>query len=123
MNVSRTLSFLGLCVWLGATSVAHAQAASHADHGAHAGHGAQAAASGSATAVLSDGEVRRVDVTTGRITIRHGELKNLDMPPMTMVFQARDKSLLDKLKVGDKIGFVAEKEGSRYLVTRIEMRP
>jgi len=117
MNSYKVLNTFVFCLWVGATSMAHAQATPQADHGAHA------AVTNSAAPVLSDGEVRRVDVTTGRITIRHGELKNLDMPPMTMVFQANDKSLLDKLKVGDKIGFVAEKEGSRYVVTRIERRP
>lgn len=117
MNSYKTLNTFAFCLWVATASVAQAQAPSNTNRGA------PTAATNSAAPVLSDGEVRRVDVTTGRITIRHGELKNLDMPPMTMVFQANDKSLLDQLKVGDKIGFVAEKEGSRYVVTRIERRP
>ncbi len=76
----------------------------------------------SQTPQLSEGEVRRVDKSAKKITIRHGELKNLDMPPMTMVFQVKDTTLLDKVKQGDKIAFVAEKEGSVYWVTQIEGR-
>ena len=69
---------------------------------------------------LSEGEVRRVDKDAMKITIKHGPLVNLDMPPMTMVFQVKDPALLDKVKPGDKIRFRAEKENSTYLVTRIE---
>ena len=69
---------------------------------------------------LSEGEIRRLDPETGKLTIRHGEIRNLDMPPMTMVFTARDKSLLSGLKVGDRISFVAINEGGKYLVTEIQ---
>jgi Cu(I)/Ag(I) efflux system protein CusF len=57
---------------------------------------------------------------TGKLTLRHGEIKNLDMPAMTMVFQVSEPVLLDKLKVGDKVKFRAEKVGSGYVVTAIE---
>jgi Cu(I)/Ag(I) efflux system periplasmic protein CusF len=69
---------------------------------------------------LSEGEVRKVDKDAKKITIKHGPLANLDMPAMTMVFQVKDPALLDKVKAGDKVKFRAEKEGSAYLVTRIE---
>lgn len=69
---------------------------------------------------LSEGEVRRIDAALGRITLRHGPLKNLDMPPMTMVFDLRDKSMLAALKVGDKVRFRALEEGGKYVVTHIE---
>jgi|CXWL01.1.fsa_nt_gi Cu/Ag efflux protein CusF len=75
------------------------------------------------TAELSEGEIRKVDKDTARLTIKHGELKNLDMPAMTMVFQVKDKAWLDKLKAGDKVRFKAEKEGSAYVVTLIEAQP
>ena len=71
-------------------------------------------------ATLSDGEVRKVDKDAKKITIKHGPLANLDMPPMTMVFQVRDPSLLDKVKPGDKVKFQAEKISGGYAVTRIE---
>lgn len=69
---------------------------------------------------LSEGEIRRLDPETGKLTIRHGEIRNLDMPPMTMVFTASDKSRLVGLKVGDRIRFAASNEGGRYLVTEIQ---
>lgn len=71
-------------------------------------------------AEMTDGEIRKVDTESRKITIRHGEIRNLDMPPMTMVFQVRDASLLDKIKVGDKVRFVAEKSDAGYVVTEIQ---
>ena len=68
----------------------------------------------------SEGEVRKVDKDAKKITIRHGPLANLDMPAMTMVFQVKDPTLLDKVKAGDKVKFRAEKLGSVYTVTTIE---
>jgi Cu/Ag efflux protein CusF len=73
-----------------------------------------------ASEALSEGEVRKVDKDAKKITIRHGPLANLDMPAMTMVFQVRDASLLDQARAGDKVKFRAEKDGSAYVVTRIE---
>jgi len=75
-------------------------------------------------AAMTDGEVRKVSKDTGKITLKHGEIKNLDMPPMTMVFQVKDPSALDKLKPGDKVRFHAEKQASGALVvTEIELSP
>jgi Cu/Ag efflux protein CusF len=71
-------------------------------------------------AALSDGEVRKVDKEAKKITIRHGEIENLDMPPMTMVFQVKDAALLDRFKSGDKVKFAAEKVGGAYTVTAID---
>jgi Cu(I)/Ag(I) efflux system protein CusF len=69
---------------------------------------------------LSDGEVRKVDKEAKKITIKHGPLANLDMPPMTMVFQVKDPAMLDQVKAGDKVKFQAEKMGGAYTVTKIE---
>jgi len=69
---------------------------------------------------LADGEIRKVDKDAKKITIKHGEIKSIDMPPMTMVFQVKDAALLDKVKAGDKVKFAAEKQGSAYVVTAIE---
>ena len=71
-------------------------------------------------AALSDGEVRKVDKDAKKITIKHGPLANLDMPPMTMVFQVKDPAMLEQFKAGDKIKFQAEKTGGAYTVTKIE---
>lgn len=73
-----------------------------------------------ASAELSNGEVRRIDKDAQKLTIKHGELKNLDMPPMTMVFRVKDPAMLDKIKAGDKIRFRAEKIGGTYTVTAME---
>jgi Cu(I)/Ag(I) efflux system protein CusF len=69
---------------------------------------------------LSDGEVRKVDKDAKKITIKHGPLANLDMPPMTMVFQVQDPAMLDQVKAGDKVKFEAQKVGGAFTVTKIE---
>ena len=70
---------------------------------------------------LTDGEVRKVDKAVGKVTLKHGEIKNLDMPPMTMVFGVKDKALLDNIKAGDKVKFTADKDATgQYVVTSIE---
>ncbi|MGV3742788.1 MAG: copper-binding protein [Burkholderiaceae bacterium] len=84
----------------------------------HAAASVQAGSAGVA-AELSEGEIRKVDRENGKLTIKHGELKNLGMPPMTMVFQAADKSLLDQVKPGDKIQFIAGKQNGKLIVTHI----
>lgn len=71
---------------------------------------------------LTDGEVRKIDKEAGKLTLRHGEIKHLDMPPMTMVFVARDKSLLDKVKVGDQVRFMAVHENGQLMVTDLQPR-
>ena len=74
----------------------------------------------SRTDTLSDGEVRKVDKAAKKITIKHGPLANLDMPPMTMVFRVKDPAMLDKVRAGDKVKFEAENENGALTVVRIE---
>jgi Cu/Ag efflux protein CusF len=69
---------------------------------------------------LTDGEIRKVDKDAKKLTIRHGPLENLNMPPMTMVFQVKDQSMLDSVKPGDKVRFSADKVGGAYTVTHLE---
>lgn len=83
-------------------------------------HAAHHPASTTTASDLADGEVRRIDKGAAKLTLRHGEIKHLDMPSMTMVFQVKDPTLLDKVKVGDKVKFRAEKSGAAYVVTAIE---
>jgi Cu(I)/Ag(I) efflux system periplasmic protein CusF len=78
---------------------------------------APAAASG---ATLTAGEVRKVDLAQGKVTIRHEPIANLDMPAMTMVFRADKPELLKGVKAGDKIRFHAESVGGALVVTQIE---
>ena len=65
------------------------------------------------------GEIRRVDVENKRLTIKHGEIKSLDMPPMTMVFYVTNSEMLSGLKVADRIEFKVIEEGKKYKVTDI----
>ncbi len=69
---------------------------------------------------LSDAEVRKIDKDNRKITLRHGPIKNLDMPPMTMVFQVSDAALLDKVQAGDKVRFAAVNDAGRLTVTQIQ---
>lgn len=71
-------------------------------------------------AALAEGEVRKVDHDAKKITLRHGPIQSLDMPPMTMVFQVKDAAMLERVKPGDKVKFSAEKLGGAYTVTSIE---
>ena len=73
-----------------------------------------------AAASMTDGEVRKIDKEAGKITIKHGDIKHLEMPGMTMVFAAKDKALLDKVQVGDRIRFMVISEGGKMVVTAIE---
>ena len=79
------------------------------------------AVSAYAQATMTEGEVRKVDKPRGKITLKHGEIKNLDMPPMTMVFGVKDKALLDRVKKGDKVKFTADKnKAGDLIVTALE---
>ena len=69
---------------------------------------------------MTDGEVRKVDQANGKVTLKHGEIKHLDMPGMTMVFTARDKGLLAALKPGDKVSFRVVDEGGKLVLTDIQ---
>jgi Cu(I)/Ag(I) efflux system periplasmic protein CusF len=70
-----------------------------------------------------DAEVRKVDRDAGKLTLKHAEIKSLDMPAMTMVFHVKDKSMLDKLKSGDKVRFSAMNDGGKYTVVEIQPAP
>jgi Cu(I)/Ag(I) efflux system protein CusF len=74
---------------------------------------------GTAFAQPTDGEVRRIDKAQSKVTLKHGEIKNLEMPPMTMVFRVKDPAMLDALAVGDKVRFSVEKLDGQYTVTAI----
>ena len=69
---------------------------------------------------MTRGDVRRIDKENKKITIRHEEIRDLNMPPMTMVFQVRDASLLDRVRTGDKVRFRAVEEGGTLVITDME---
>lgn len=71
---------------------------------------------------MAEGVVRRIDLDNNKITIRHGDIKALDMPPMTMVFVARQPALLKALAPGDEILFEAFESNGHYSVGKIEKK-
>jgi len=80
------------------------------------------AASARAQAALPvvDAEVRQIDKATQTITLRHGDIKNVDMPAMTMVFRVKDAAMLTAVKVGDKVKFSADKVDGVITVVALE---
>ena len=105
--MKRALAAIAISAFTAITMPAPAGATSHASHATPA-------------TTLSDGEIRKVDKDTKKLTIRHGPLENLGMPAMTMVFQVRDMAMLDVVNVGDKVRFSADKVGGAYTVTHLE---
>lgn len=96
--------------------LAQAQAVPETEHAAH-----HAPAAASAPVPNADGEVRKIDPALGKITLRHGPIANLDMPAMTMVFRVAEPSLLEGLKVGDKVQFAAMDANGVLTVTAIKV--
>ena len=89
---------------------------------AHSAHHAAASAP-PASAEMTDGEVRKIDREAGKLTLKHADIKSLDMPAMTMVFQVKDPAVLEQVKAGDKVKFEAQKLGGAYTVTSIQKAP
>lgn len=75
-----------------------------------------------AQAAMVNGEVKKVDETAGKITLKHGPIKNLDMNEdgMTMVFRVQDPSMLKQVKVGDKVQFEAERATAGITITKMQ---
>lgn len=82
-------------------------------------HAAPVSAPAAEAPAMSEGVVRKIDVANGKITLKHGPLANLDMPPMTMVFRVSPPELLGALKVGDTVKFRAERIDGAFVVTAI----
>lgn len=108
-TIQRLLTISALAMGLALPMAGHAQVSPSPG---------QVAASASDS--MTDGEVKKVDPDNGKITLKHGDIKNLDMPGMTMVFTVRDKGQLTKLKPGDKVQFMVVQEGGKMVVTDIQ---
>ncbi|HLS42879.1 MAG TPA: copper-binding protein [Paenalcaligenes sp.] len=67
----------------------------------------------------ASGEVRRVDVAAGKITLKHGSIDALQLPGMTLVYNI-DPALLEGIQPGDKVRFTAKRENEQYVVTKIQ---
>ncbi|THC44502.1 copper-binding protein [Massilia sp. Mn16-1_5] len=102
-----------------ALALAMAAAVAGASAQDHAGHDAPAAQQAPALALV-DGEVKKIDRETGKITLRHGEIPNLNMGAMTMVFRTRNAAMLDEIKVGDKVSFSADRVGGAITVVQLQ---
>jgi Cu/Ag efflux protein CusF len=84
----------------------------HAALHTHAGHGA-------ASSQMTDGLVKKVDKSAGKLTLSHGPLPN-GMPAMTMVFRVKDPAWLDQVKAGDKVRFMADQINGAMTVVHLE---
>ncbi|MCX7668584.1 MAG: copper-binding protein [Anaerolineae bacterium] len=80
-----------------------------------------AAPAASATADMAEGVVRHVDREAGRIMLRHGEIKSINMPPMTMLFHVRDRALLDGVNAGAKVRFAVVAEDGKHVITHMTL--
>lgn len=102
MKLFSLFSLIALATVLPAAALA---ASEHAhDHGAAPATTAKPMAS----TPMSEGQVKKVDSSAAKITIAHGPLESLAMPAMTMTFVVKQPAELKKIKVGDKIRFIAE---------------
>ncbi|MEY9628974.1 copper-binding protein [Sinorhizobium fredii] len=75
---------------------------------------------GALAAEFTKGTVKKVDAKAKKVTLIHEELKSLDMPAMTMVFRVQDDAMLEKLKEGANIEFVAERVNGKLTVTQVK---
>jgi Cu/Ag efflux protein CusF len=116
----KTKALVQIALLCAAPWLAAAQAQTAADpHSSHH----TAASNGSVTLPKVAAEVRRVDAQTGKITLKHADISNLDMPAMTMVFQTASPDMLKDLEVGQKVLFTADKIKGAYTVLSIERAP
>lgn len=117
----KAISTLTLTMVMAAAgALASAQESTHAGHGGHDAHAGHANQQAPAAADLTEGEVRKVDKETGKLTLRHGEIKNLNMAAMTMVLRVQDPAMLEQVQVGDKVRFAADRINGAVTVVQLE---
>lgn len=110
------MKFINITLVAGLLAIS-ATAAAH-DHSSAS---AKSSAPAESAVALTSGEVNKVDKDAAKLTIKHGPIVNLDMPPMTMVFRVKDPAMLTQVNAGDKINFSVERVGGAMTVTRIEL--
>jgi Cu(I)/Ag(I) efflux system periplasmic protein CusF len=120
-NTMNSISKLALATALALSSASFTVVNAAQPAGTTESAGASGTSSASA-ASMSEGEIKKIDKEAGKVTIKHGPLTNLDMPAMTMVFRVKDPAMLDQVKVGDKISFVADKVNGQITVTQVEVK-
>lgn len=105
----------------GVTPLALAQIEHAGQHGTeHAAHHGSELPTDVADSKVAEGTVKKIDKVAGKVTIAHGPLESLGMPAMTMMFRAAEMSLLDRVQVGDKIRFTAERADGELIITSLE---
>jgi Cu/Ag efflux protein CusF len=78
------------------------------------------ASKASSNTALTDAEVKKVDPTTGMVTLKHGALENVGMPPMTMAFKAKDAAMVKQVKEGDKVKVRVENVNETLTIVKVE---
>ncbi|AOJ88591.1 RND transporter MFP subunit [Burkholderia sp. MSMB0856] len=78
-----------------------------------------AGAAAESNAVLTDAEVKKIDLASGKITLKHGALENVGMPPMTMAFKAKDAAMLTEVHAGDKVKVRIEKVNGTLTIVKL----
>jgi Cu/Ag efflux protein CusF len=74
-----------------------------------------------AQSAMVNGQVTKIDESAGKITLKHGPIKKLEMEDgMTMVFRVQDPAMLKQVKVGDKVKFDADRINGQFTITKIE---
>jgi Cu(I)/Ag(I) efflux system protein CusF len=108
-TLTSILAVIGVALTLAAPALAQ-----------HSGHGSGSPTAPAAELPWAEAEVRRVDREAGKLSLRHGEIRNLEMPPMTMVFSVQNRSVLEGLQPGDRIRFTADQIQGAYTVLKLE---
>ncbi|MFP3552571.1 copper-binding protein [Paraburkholderia sp. SIMBA_049] len=80
------------------------------------------APSASTKSALTDAEVKKVDPETGMVTLKHGALENVGMPPMTMAFKAKDPAMVKQVHEGDKVKVRVESVNGMLTIVKMEKR-
>lgn len=111
------ISALSINVQAAETSMDKPAAEAKADQGAQASK-PQIAAS-ALTLPMAEGLVKKIDKSTGRVTLSHGPLPD-GMPAMTMAYRVKDVAWLDKMKPGQKIRFATDPADGGMTVLRFE---
>ncbi|KUY89161.1 MULTISPECIES: copper-binding protein [unclassified Burkholderia] len=78
-----------------------------------------AGAAAESNAVLTDAEVKKIDLASGKITLKHGALENVGMPPMTMAFKAKDAAMLAEVHAGDKVKVRVENVNGTLTIVKL----
>jgi Cu/Ag efflux protein CusF len=86
-------------------------------------HGHEMAVTAAATAPMTDGIVRGIDLQAGTLTVEHGPIPSLKMAAMTMPYHVKDTAILKSVKAGEKIKMAVAVVGGQYTITALQRTP